>query len=91
MWRRPFHSDEAPSLSLLPVRLLIEWVMKAEGVLYLHTVEILLTDCPSLSAGTSEKSPKRISSLKLSKVLEDEAGDGELYHARRRRLAWHQP
>jgi DNA primase catalytic core len=86
----PFHEDTEPSLRIDTKKNLwhclgacnqggsvVDWVMKAEGVSFRHAVEILQADCPSLLSD-SDKPPKRSSKLKLSKVLEEEAGDGEL-------------
>jgi len=87
----PFHSpDDDPSLCIDPERnvfhcfgcsakgSVIDWVMQAEGVSFLHAVEILRADNPDLSSSPDRPPPKRSRVQKLPDLVAKKAGDGEL-------------
>jgi DNA primase catalytic core len=83
-----FHEDRSPSLVVTPEKNLfhclgcgaagsvIDWVMRTEGVSFLHAVELLREDSPSLAA--SERPLKRTTVRRLPCPLEVDAADAEL-------------
>lgn len=82
----PFHQDKEPSLVISPDKNLwhclgacqsggsvIDWVMRAERVSFLHAVELLRSDYTPNPKG--KRPPKRSLSMKLPQLVKIEASD----------------
>src|SRR5688572_6557632 len=89
----PFHDDKTPSLVITPAKNLwhclgacqaggtvIDWVMRAEGVSFRHSVELLQDDALPLVAAssTSTATGKHSAVEKLPAALERNADDAKL-------------